>query len=139
VQIRSHKIAQITYELVAKRKQPEDLAKLYGALAHKFPSMVLQSGLAQSTGFLLAKNKEQHIAVFDDIRAVFNSLGNNFISNESLHETVIASNLVETMELTRQTLEITSYLKRYVQGVLRISSTGDSLDEEDLNSEGNQQ
>ena len=46
-----------------------DSAK-YGALAHRLPGMLLENGLAQATGFLLAKNNPEHHALLDDLCVV---------------------------------------------------------------------
>ncbi len=126
IEIRTHAVARAAYERVhARRNYPEK--KKYGALAHKLPGMILENGLAQATGFLLAKGKSEHSALLDDLSAVLRAAGAIAQPNgPTFHETVIASDLEQTMRLTRRTLEASGWIKRYVQGVLRVDATGET-------------
>ena len=123
--IRTHAVASAAYERVhARRSEPQ--RKKYGALAHKLPGMVLENGLAQASGFLIAKDKDEHRALLDDLNAVLLAAGATDTSNgRELHQKVIASDLVQTMTLTRRSLEASGWIKRYVQGVLRVDATGE--------------
>lgn len=106
------------------------LAKEYGALAHKLPAMILQNGLAQATGFLLAKGskKHEHGAVLDDLAAVMSAAeGCLADSGSALHAEIIAADMAATMRLTRCALEASGWLKRYVQGVLKVDATGEEV------------
>lgn len=130
--IRAHRVATAAYAVVLARKAPDfrPRKKKYGALAHKLPGLVLQNGLAQATGFLLAKGKEEHIAVLDDLRQVLHATGATAAGNgQDLHARIIAADLGETMRLTRSTLEASGWIKRYVQGVLGIDATGEAIAE----------
>ena len=125
IPIRTHAIAKAAYRQVDTRRNHPD-RKQYGALAHALPGMILQNGLAQATGFLLAKGGAEHRALLDDLNAVLEAAGVvSALDGEKLHQVVIASGLNETMELTRRALEASGWLKRYTQGVLRVSATGD--------------
>jgi CRISPR-associated protein Cmr5 len=83
METRNQRYARAAYDQVtAIEGQPVE--KKYGALALNFPVMVLQSGLAQATGFLLAKGKKEkdeknkqeekakneHLRYLDDLAAV---------------------------------------------------------------------
>ena len=46
----------------------------------------------------------------------------------ALHEQIIAADMAKTMELTRRTLDAAAWMKRYVQGVLGVDSTGNTSD-----------
>ena len=117
--VRTHTVARMAYERVAARKDAE-YRKKYGALAHRLPGMILQNGLAQATGFLVAKGKDEHGMLLDDLAKVLGAL-----DGVKLHEQVIDADMRQTMRLTRAALEASGWIKRYVQGVLRVTSTGE--------------
>ncbi len=130
VELRSHRVARCAYQRVEGRKG-EEFEKKYGALAHKFPGMVLQNGLAQATGFLLAKGGEEHLALLDDLLALLRESGvTTETERQELHRQIIAADLNATLRLTRHTLEASSWLKRYVQGLLKIDATGENQEEQ---------
>lgn len=127
-ELRSHTLARVAYERVTARKEAP-FKQEYGALAHKFPGMILQNGLAQATGFLLAKGKEEHRALLADLAALLRHSGAVTSSDpQALHQTVIAADLAATLLLTRRALEASSWMKRYVQGALGIDATGEPSD-----------
>ncbi len=109
--------------------------KQYGALAHKLPGMILQNGLAQATGFLLAKGKdsnEHHHALLTDLHTVLHGAGaTTATTGEGLHQEIIAAGLAQTLQLTRRSLEASGWLKRYAQGVLGVDATGKQADSAD--------
>jgi len=119
MKIRTHDVAQKAYALVDARFN-FDKKKEYGSLAHKLPVLILQNGLAQATGFLIAKGEVHHIALLDDLAKLLDNM-----SGEKLHENVIAADLSQTMLLTRSSLEAAGWIKRYVQGVLKVDATGE--------------
>lgn len=122
---RSHQVAQAAYNRVEARKV-FSAKKAYGALAHKLPTLILQNGLAQATGFLLAKGKEEHLALLDDLAQVLReSEESGCADRNAMHQTIIAADTVKTMHLTRRALEASGWLKRYVQGVLKVDATGE--------------
>ena len=129
-QIRTHVVASRAYDQVqARRNHPDE--KAYGALAHKLPGMILQNGLAQATGFLLAKGKAEHLALLNDLNAVLRVAGVSTADDgAALHQAILASDLTQTLRLTRRALEASGWLKRYVQGVLRVNATGETSGEE---------
>lgn len=126
IAIRTHTVASETYAVVEARKG-DKFKKQYGALAHKLPGLILQNGLAQATGFLLAKGKDEHLALLGDLSLVLHRSGGTASPDgKALHQTVIAADLEATMRLTRRTLEVAGWIKRYVQGVLGVDATGDT-------------
>lgn len=120
---RTHAVAKTAYECVAAhRRRPKRERKEYSALAHKLPGMILQSGLAQATGFLLAKGKDEHCALLDDLNAVLHAAQATTTENgRELHDAVIASGLQEAVNLTRRSLEASGWIKRYAQALLPAS------------------
>lgn len=123
---RSHHVAQAAYDCVERRKTFAKKKK-YGALAHKLPALILQNGLAQASGFLLAKDEEEGRALLDDLAQVLRASGEGACADRNaLHRTVIGADAVKTMHLTRRALEASGWIKRYVQGVLKVDATGDT-------------
>ena len=131
MRVRTHAVAKAAYTRVARRHDgkegPQVLDnKRYGALAHKLPGMILENGLAQTTGFLLAKGGPEHRALLEDVHAVLRAAeATTAADGESLHEEVIESGLDRTLILTRRSLEAGGWLKRYAQGVLGVDATGE--------------
>ena len=116
---RTQELATEAYRRVVDRKgKPRE--KEYSSLAHSFPSMILQNGLAQATGFLLAKGKDEHQALLEDLNAVLRSAKAVASSSGSeFHTEVIKADLSETMQLTRHSLDASAWIKRYAQGLLK--------------------
>ena len=129
--VRTHIVAGCAYERVDARRD-DPAKKKYGALAHKLPGMIIENGLAQATGFLLAKGKAEHRNLLDDLNVVLRVAGaTTTVGGPELHQAIIASGLHQTLILTRRSLEASGWLKRYAQGVLRVSATGDDDGESD--------
>ena len=112
--IRSQKYAQEAYPLVVKVYGHQLEAK-YRTLALNFPSMILQSGLSQAIGFLMAKGKDEHQMLLDHLATLV--LGKQ-AQDKQLHQTILTADLTHYQLLTRQTLEAASWLKRYSQALL---------------------
>lgn len=118
MQTRTHKLATEAYRRVAERKGKRH-ENAYSSLAHSFPSMILQNGLAQATGFLLAKGRGEHKALLADLNAVLRAVGAvTSADGDALHRTIIGADLSETMQLTRHALDASAWIKRYSQGLL---------------------
>lgn len=113
METRSQKHARAAYARV-KAVEGQQLEKKYGALALNFPVMVLQSGLAQATGFLLAKGKDEHLRYLADLAGVLGE-GNG----QAFHEKIVVSELGDYQHLTRRTLDAAGWFKRYAQGILK--------------------
>lgn len=110
--IRSQKYAQRSFGLIQKVKDDNKQVKEYRTLALNFPTMILQSGLAQAIGFLQAKGKEEHLFLLAHIAEL---LGEN---KDSLHKKILEADLSHYQLLTRQAIEAASSLKRYTQALL---------------------
>lgn len=132
--MRAHVVASAAYRRVdARAGLPDEQKRKYGAIAHKLPGLILQNGLAQATGFLLAKgaNAPEHLMLLDDLAAILQAGGSHADANpDLLHQSIIAADLQQTLRLSRAALEASAWIKRYVQGVLRIGATGDPVTEE---------
>ena len=112
--IRSQKYAQEAYPLVAEM-QKHQLEVKYRTLALNFPSMILQSGLSQAIGFLMAKSKDEHQMLLDHLATL---VLDKQEQDKQLHQTILTADLTHYQLLTRQTLEAASWLKRYTQALL---------------------
>lgn len=124
LQVRSHQVARAAYSRVDARKAGPSTRE-YGALAHKLPALILQHGLAHASGFLLAKGEKHHHALLDDLAVILRDTGTqNCADGKALHQAAIKADLAQTMQLTRRALEASGWLKRYVQGVLKVDATG---------------
>ena len=135
--VRTHVVATRAYECVEARRESR-AKKKYGALAHKLPGMIIENGLAQATGFLLAKGDVEHRDLLNDLNAVLAAAGATKTNDGSgLHQAIIDGGLDRTLVLTRRSLEASGWLKRYAQGVLGVSATGD--DEQDSATGGDEQ
>lgn len=128
METRSQKYARAAYTKVEKR-QRETVAAKYGALALNFPVMVLQSGLAQATGFLLAKGRDEHMAFLNDLAdvlvetATLNVKAEGGQRGQALHHHVLGSDLATYQHLTRCVLDAAGWFKRYAQAVLKADPT----------------
>lgn len=111
--IRSQKMAQEAYPLVDKLKDHE-LESKYRTLALTFPTMILQSGLSQAVGFLLAKGKDEHSQLLEHLAKLL-----GFANGETLHKEILAVELSEYQLLTRRALDASSWLKRYTEALLK--------------------
>ena len=117
--IRSQKYAQEAYPLVVK-VYGHQLETKYRTLALNFPSMILQSGLSQAIGFLMAKGKDEHQMLLYHLATLV--LGKQ-AQDKQLHQTILTADLKHYQLLTRQTLEASSWLKRYTEALLKKESS----------------
>lgn len=122
--IRSQKYAQKAFGLIQKVKENNEKVKEYRTLSLNFPTMILQSGLAQAIGFLQAKakakdkegkeakGKEEHLLLLAHIAELLEE------NENSLHKKILEADLSHYQLLTRKALEAASALKRYTQALL---------------------
>ena len=110
--IRSQKYAQRAFGLIQKVEEENEKVKEYRTLALNFPTMILQSGLAQAIGFLQAKGKEEHLLLLAHIAELLEE------NESSLHKKILEADLSHYQLLTRQAIEAASCLKRYTQALL---------------------
>ncbi|MDI1224022.1 MULTISPECIES: type III-B CRISPR module-associated protein Cmr5 [Acinetobacter] len=119
MQIRTHKYAELAYPLVESMQNVQFEAK-YRTLALNLPTMIMQSGLAQTIGFLMAKSKEEHRSFLDHIATLL-----NFNTPEDFHKAILKSNITQYQLLTRKSLDAASWLKRYTQALLNKEAVYD--------------
>lgn len=131
---RSQKIAIKAFARIKdKDREPytEEAKKKYATLVHKLPAMLLQNGLTQTTGFLLAKKNEAHHSdLLTDLRLIVEALATHqYEDNVDFHEAIIHLNLPQTLAMTRNVLAISGWLRRYVQGVWNIGPDGEDVNQ----------
>ena len=110
--IRTQHYAQAAYTLVAGLKNSPIAAK-YRTLALAYPTMIMQAGLAQAIGFLMAKGGDEHQKLLEHLTTL---LGKD--DKKALHTEILDANLRHYQLLTRQSLDATAWLKRYTQALL---------------------
>lgn len=128
--MRKHKAARLAFQRV-KARSDEKNAKEYASLAYKLPGLVLQNGLAQSSGFLLAKATKNvaHRQLHEDLLYVLRGLDASRAADfAAFHEQVLETDLQESILLTRQTLEAGAWLKRYAQALIGIDEDSPATD-----------
>ena len=107
--IRTQHYAQAAYPLVAGLKNSPIAAK-YRTLALAYPTMIMQAGLAQAVGFLMAKGSDEHQKLLEHLATL--------LDQKDLHTEILKANLRHYQLLTRQSLDATAWLKRYTQALL---------------------
>lgn len=118
METRDQKYAKAAFPKVNGQKNAAT-EKGYRTVALGFPVMVLQSGLVQAAGFLLAKNGPEHQAYLRDLSSIL-----GFTSGQDFHTKLVDSQLAEYQLLTRKALEAASWLKRYTQSLLSGDGEG---------------
>ena len=136
IETRTRMTANEAYQRVVAHQGKSD-EKDYKSLANSLPGMILQNGLAQATGFLVAKGKgedNEHKGLLDDLTAVLRAAKVvDAADGKELHCQIIASDDPRRwMQLTRHSLEASAWIKRYAQGLLKGDDvrTGDRSEEE---------
>ncbi len=93
----------------------KDTAKEYKSRCDNFPVMVMQAGLAQAVGFMLAKGKDNNAysQYLNDLASVMGVAdGKNF------HDKIIAAQRADYRRLSRETLNAAGWFKRFGQAYL---------------------
>ena len=134
MEIRTHKYAEVAFPLVkgmiADKEEDnytttKKLEAKYRTLALNFPTMIMQSGLAQSIGFLMAKaqdnpaDESEHRKLLNHVEKILEKDVKNISSELNLYHIILKSDIYTYMLLTRKALDASSWLKRYSQALLK--------------------
>lgn len=115
----SQEYAQKIYEQVIAfgNANPEKSKsrKEYGAMAHKLPILVRQAGLIQAIVFVETRGKKAHKQLLDDLAGTLGKA-----SGKTLREECQKAELADYMWLTRKTLAVLEWYKRFAESVLNI-------------------
>jgi CRISPR-associated protein Cmr5 len=125
---RSQRHAQAIYRQVDQVSQmAENLKKGYGSLCHRFPVMVLRSGLAQAVGFLHAKagGDGDRAAAYGLLLTHLASHLHNKADARIFQNHVHQASLAEYRRLTREALAASVWYKRYAQSLLGVDASDD--------------
>lgn len=92
-----------------------DYAKEYKSRSDSFSVMVMQAGLAQAVGFMLAKGAKDptYSQYLNDLSSVLGAP-----DGKAFHHKVIHAPIAEYRRLTRETLNAAGWFKRFGQAYL---------------------
>jgi CRISPR-associated protein Cmr5 len=93
-------------------------------MAHKFPILVRQAGLIQALVFVQTRGKDAHKILLEDLAQVIATQDANAFVNRCR-----TASLTDYMWLTRQTLHVLEWFKRFAQSMLEVEP-GVDQDEE---------
>ena len=93
----------------------KETAKDYKSRCDNFPVMVMQAGIAQAVGFMLAKGKENqaYSQYLNDLASVMGEA-----DGTAFHAKIIAVQIPDYRKLTRETLNAAGWFKRFGQAYL---------------------
>ena len=127
-QTRAQKDLKKAYDLVSQLESSnEETKKIYGGLCHKFPILVLSTGLCQAVAFSESKKGDSkprelaHKHLLDHTAAI---LGVNNVLVAVRDNT----SALEYMHHTRRILEAFVYFKRFAVSVLNVKGGVDNDD-----------
>ena len=126
---RSQEFANDVWNKIPVFVPSSDNAKKYGAWAHSLPILIRTSGLAHTLAFVISKspNGSQERDMLNDFAQVV--LANNTATAEGLTDRVRTCDLQLYMHLTRRSLEVCVWFKRFAESKLGIKAgEGDSND-----------
>lgn len=125
---REQKRAKEAYALVKAYERKSDALekKAYGSMAHRFPALLRSAGLAQAVAFVDSRGKEEHKQYLLDLAKVVAHMNNKHgEALEWLRERSHKAELPEYLHLTRETLAVSDWFKRFAQSVLKVEGGGD--------------
>lgn len=130
-QTRSQELAKTIFKQVESlQSESENVRKEYGRLCNRFPTLVLENGLAQAIGFLVGKaggdHKSSEALFLNHLKATLDG-----DSEDNLLQHVVKAPLTEYQHLTRTALAAASWYRRYAQGLLGVGPTGENTRDED--------
>ena len=122
---RQQKWAQAAFEAVreAKAKSDEKKAKSdekkYGTYCMKLPSLLLQSGLVQTTAFLRSRGEPAADLFLDDVAKVLED--SSKATGRDLDAKARKASLPDYLRLSRDALHVASWFRRFAQTELEVS------------------
>lgn len=118
--------------------QPE--AKKYGGMAQQLPGLIRTAGLAQALAFAESKNQQKMNKPYPPAREMLDHLARIVLSDPNatillFSEQVRApsTDLAAYMRLTRRSLEVCLWFKRFAESKLDVKP-GDEVNDEDTES-----
>lgn len=117
------KRAKLVYDNVKKVEQ-EPVAKKYGSLALSAATLIRQCGLVQAIAFYEAKGEEHCKRLVSHLQDELEKLG-LLQSGQGLRATSMNCDLTTFMRLTRETLALCQWHKRFAQSILKAQAGED--------------
>lgn len=124
MQTHQQQYANLAWDRVAARKG-HPIAADYKRQADRFPALVLQSGLAQALGFLLAKDTDAHHAYLADLCAVLSEVHGGAADAQGRASEIVQADVIAYQRHTRQCLAAAVWFKRLAETELKSKTTAD--------------
>jgi CRISPR-associated protein Cmr5 len=118
IRTRDQKRAELVFPKV-QELEGENLAKTYGAVALSAATLIRTAGLVQAIAFYEAKGKDHHNIFLEHLKAELNDLG-VLPAGQGLRQYAASCDLLAYMRLTRETIALCQWHKRFAQSVLKV-------------------
>ena len=121
---REQRRAELAYRYVAERKkQSEAYQENYQNMALRFPALVRGAGLVQALAFVDSRGKDEHRDFVRDLAAVLAELNRETVGDRNgafdwLFKEARRADLPRYLHLTRETLAVADWFKRFAQSLL---------------------
>ncbi|WP_164689205.1 type III-B CRISPR module-associated protein Cmr5 [Herpetosiphon llansteffanensis] len=96
----------------------KDVRTRYGNLAFSLPIMIRSAGLVQALHFASTRKKAEQKAFLTDLALVL-----GFDNTQHLLDTNRNASITEYMQLTRKTLAVLVWFKRFAQSILDLEAS----------------
>jgi CRISPR type III-B/RAMP module-associated protein Cmr5 len=135
VKTREQRRAEAVATLLAAFPPGEDLRKAYGARAHKFGVMIRTNGLVRTLSYLVAKGGDKGVPLAyrkfsEHVATALRDVGSWEPKGKAGPETLIAelqtASLQRYMALTRESLALADWFKRFSQSILGVKDVRDA-------------
>ncbi|PPC90173.1 MAG: type III-B CRISPR module-associated protein Cmr5 [Methylobacter sp.] len=133
MQTRSQQHSKLAYEHISRISQDEsngwseNETKQYGALCHRFPILVLRSGLAQAVAFVSIKaaaGKKPYQTFLKHLSIIVSGESQEFAAfQQQIHRMALA----DYQRATRRVLDAAVWYKRFAVSLLKVEA-GDTDD-----------
>jgi len=117
---RQQKWAQSAFVAVQKQAK-STLEKKYGTYCMKLPSLLLQSGLVQTTAYLRSRGEDAAVQFLNDVAA---TLRESKSTGKELDEQARKAPLSEYLRLSRDALQVATWFRRFAQTELEVDVEG---------------
>lgn len=119
---RQQKWAQAAFEAVSRQAKNKADEKKYGTYCMKLPSLLLQSGLVQTTAYLRSRG-ERAADLLDDVARV---LDGDKTSGKDLDAKARTASVADYLRLSRDALHVATWFRRFAQTELEIEPGEDN-------------
>jgi len=122
---REQRRAQLVYERLKPYKdRDQSYRDNYGSMALRFPALVRSAGLVQALAFVDSRGKDEHRDFVHDLAAVLAKLNHQTAKDREqafqwLFEQARKADLPHYLHLTRETLAVADWFKRFAQSILK--------------------